>query len=1209
MRLLFRTDGPTTTSRKAAPVAVLAWEAKGNYLATAEGALVHVWDRHGEHVQEVSTGFDTVIVKLDWDKDGNSLAVLQDAQAVVTIWDMQKRLTTRLDTGLKDPSFLMWSRVGPQLVIGTAKGNVLVYNQLTRKKIPVLGKHPKKIHCGAWSKENQLALGSDDCTLTLSNDVGDTLEQTELKHAAKEMVFATQKTSKHDNSTKETHLSINMGGQSLLLYDLTDPENPLELAFQQRYGQIVTHEWFGDGFMMLGFSEGFLVVISTDMAEIGEELFSGRFHQKSLYDIAYSPALKYAAVAGDFGIKLIEMTQFKDLKKEAVPNADLSKTARVTKVQWSPDGHILTAATDDGAVHAFLARMPVAHAAFGTVVAYLSSLREISIIETNETEEDDDDDDSDIFDDRGGGVKEKKKKKKKTMAFAVDMEPAFVAIGRDHVAVGRDNVVMYYRWAWEKKKAGKKVGDQTYSGGSVAAVRLNSKVAAVLTSAGTVTLHDIEGGGRRKIFPTPNGDDEKGTAIALTEHFFIFGTESGNVEFYSLDADDFGAPLAGSELRHHAPIRGLFPNASGARVVVVDAVGAGYVYNAATSDVAAMPAFPEVSKSSGKKSKYASGDDGPSSGGNVPAVMWDCVDKHVILVATNGELHTYAYAATTVKGPAVSKLGPVDISADGEVTMVPKATPIQHGLVPICSAQGTLACHQTSSGGGLAYIQCPQYEHKDNPRATNELAFCQTLALLKLQAAWNYALDLNARAYWLALSHKAMEIIDVDLAVQVYRQLGDAGMVMGLERIACHVENKSLLAGHVVMLFGNYNAAQDLFLASSRPVTALEMRRDLLHWDQALKLAHTLDPAQVPHIQVEYAQQLEFKTDYEQALAIFQQALAAFDRLFLKATSRKKKGDAKDDDDDEEKKRAEDPMYFDDEKRNEPIIIGGNSPLPGDDEFEEWDLLNDGGSLDDHLTPEQRRERAAAMLALKKKTCSAGVARCTLRLGDLRRGISYVKDAQDPKLCTDCAGILEAMSQHTEAAALYELASNYEKAAAIYIKQQDFLKAAHIIDKVTLPKLHAQYAKACEIAGKFDAAVAAYEHANDMDAVVRLYLNQANQPEKAFDIVRETASSDGAQLVARFCQQNGDYKGAIEFLLMAKRSEDAFGLAKAHDQMDAYSDARRRGDPGRRNECGSALRGGPRTWKGRAFLCDVRHVFESFEIIHCLWRTGTESSH
>lgn len=36
-------------------------------------------------------------------------------------------------------------------------------------------------------------------------------------------------------------------------------------------------------------------------------------------------------------------------------------------------------------------------------------------------------------------------------------------------------------------------------------------------------------------------------------------------------------------------------------------------------------------------------------------------------------------------------------------------------------------------------------------------------------------------------------------------------------------EDRSLLAGYVSMFLGEFNAAQDLFLASSRPVAALEV--------------------------------------------------------------------------------------------------------------------------------------------------------------------------------------------------------------------------------------------------------------------------------------------------------------------------------------------------------------------------------------------------
>jgi WD repeat-containing protein 19 len=45
--------------------------------------------------------------------------------------------------------------------------------------------------------------------------------------------------------------------------------------------------------------------------------------------------------------------------------------------------------------------------------------------------------------------------------------------------------------------------------------------------------------------------------------------------------------------------------------------------------------------------------------------------------------------------------------------------------------------------------------------------------------------------------------------------------------------------------------AQELFLSSSAPVAALEMHRDLLHWDQALKLAHTLAPKEIAEISLQ----------------------------------------------------------------------------------------------------------------------------------------------------------------------------------------------------------------------------------------------------------------------------------------------------------------------------------------------------------------------
>ena len=73
-----------------------------------------------------------------------------------------------------------------------------------------------------------------------------------------------------------------------------------------------------------------------------------------------------------------------------------------------------------------------------------------------------------------------------------------------------------------------------------------------------------------------------------------------------------------------------------------------------------------------------------------------------------------------------------------------------------------------------------------------------------------------------------------------------------------NTEDSHLLAGVLSSYIGRFDRAQELLLASSKPLTALDLRRDLMHWDTALQLANRLDPQQIPFIAKEYGQQLEF---------------------------------------------------------------------------------------------------------------------------------------------------------------------------------------------------------------------------------------------------------------------------------------------------------------------------------------------------------------
>lgn len=231
--------------------------------------LVHIFDRHGQRVDEISLQGQGNILSLDWDVDGECLAVLQEGNGVIPIWDSSSRSTLSIDTNLKDPTFMAWSTVGPQLAVGTAKGNILMYNKKTRKKIPVLGKHPRRITCGAWGETNQLVLGSVDSTLTVSSETGDTLEQTQLKRPPTAMCFVGSKRARSGHgqpsspqakraakaADENAVVAVNLSGKSLLLYSLGDPDRPVELAFQTKYGDIVVHRQFGDSYLLIGFSE------------------------------------------------------------------------------------------------------------------------------------------------------------------------------------------------------------------------------------------------------------------------------------------------------------------------------------------------------------------------------------------------------------------------------------------------------------------------------------------------------------------------------------------------------------------------------------------------------------------------------------------------------------------------------------------------------------------------------------------------------------------------------------------------------------------------------------------------------------------------------------------------------------------------------------------------------------------------------------------
>ena len=54
------------------------------------------------------------------------------------------------------------------------------------------------------------------------------------------------------------------------MFELTSQRQPLELVFEKKYGKIIDYKPFGDGYIAIGFSEGFIAHISTFLKELSK---------------------------------------------------------------------------------------------------------------------------------------------------------------------------------------------------------------------------------------------------------------------------------------------------------------------------------------------------------------------------------------------------------------------------------------------------------------------------------------------------------------------------------------------------------------------------------------------------------------------------------------------------------------------------------------------------------------------------------------------------------------------------------------------------------------------------------------------------------------------------------------------------------------------------------------------------------------------------
>ena len=78
------------------------------------------------------------------------------------------------------------------------------------------------------------------------------------------------------------------------------------------------YQLFGDGYLVLGFSEGYISHISTHMAEVRDEVSSEQLFTTGVNALAVNDTLHKVAVATDHVIKMVDIATWKQLPDEKI---------------------------------------------------------------------------------------------------------------------------------------------------------------------------------------------------------------------------------------------------------------------------------------------------------------------------------------------------------------------------------------------------------------------------------------------------------------------------------------------------------------------------------------------------------------------------------------------------------------------------------------------------------------------------------------------------------------------------------------------------------------------------------------------------------------------------------------------------------------------------------------------------------------------------
>jgi len=258
-----------------------AWRPKGQMIATAStksgNLIVHLFRRDGSLYNSHTLGSGKCLW-LEWECKGASLGILQEG-AGIFLWDVPMTESEALNVPMSlapsittSSSFCKWSKVAPQLAIGTLQGKVIIFNkgegvmQLHEKK----GKHGAPVTCGDWLFDNRLGLASG-LRVKISQPIAESASKWEsyskfrlggmLSKVPRHIRVAGDPSRLAFTLNYPPFVAVSVGDKYLLTFDTTRVNEDLGLTFPEDYGVIAGFQWLPNLVLLVGLTNGYMVTV------------------------------------------------------------------------------------------------------------------------------------------------------------------------------------------------------------------------------------------------------------------------------------------------------------------------------------------------------------------------------------------------------------------------------------------------------------------------------------------------------------------------------------------------------------------------------------------------------------------------------------------------------------------------------------------------------------------------------------------------------------------------------------------------------------------------------------------------------------------------------------------------------------------------------------------------------------------------------------